>query len=78
MNVNNLANTYLAIGIELARTYSRVAAFQNHAFQIVINEQGQSKIPSLVSFLELGVSLVGFEAEDRSHDVQRDTVLDFE
>ncbi|KAH6723670.1 hypothetical protein BKA61DRAFT_464499, partial [Leptodontidium sp. MPI-SDFR-AT-0119] len=50
----------------------------NHAFQIVIDEQGRSKIPSLVSFLELGVPLVGFEAEDRSHDVQRDTVLDFD
>jgi molecular chaperone DnaK (HSP70) len=64
MNLYNLAKTYLAIGIKLGRSYSRVVTFRDYVFEIVVNKQGRSKILSCVRFPELRAPLVRFKVED--------------
>ncbi|KAG4441622.1 hypothetical protein IFR05_002906 [Cadophora sp. M221] len=66
----------MMIGIELGRSHSRAAIFRDHVFEIIVDKQGCSKIPSCVGFSEPGDPLVGFEAEDQAHDGPRTTIQD--
>ncbi|KAH7364671.1 Hsp70 protein-domain-containing protein [Rhexocercosporidium sp. MPI-PUGE-AT-0058] len=54
-----------AIGIELGRNYSRVAIFRDFNFEIIVDEQGRSKIP------------FGFEEENCNRDEPVFTLRDF-
>ncbi len=73
---DDLTNVGLVIGIELGRSHCRVATFRNYAFEIVVDKQGRSKIPSYVGFPELGAPLVGFEAKHQADGDLKNTIHD--
>ncbi|KAG4436759.1 hypothetical protein IFR05_007756 [Cadophora sp. M221] len=56
------------IGIELGRTYSRVATFRDGFFELVVDKQGQSTIPSCNRFTDSGDPISVTEAADQSQD----------
>lgn len=67
----------LVIGIELGRSYNRVAVFRNYyTFEIIADERGRSKIPSYVAFPELAAPLIGFEAKSRVDGNLKNTIYD--
>jgi hypothetical protein len=54
------------IGIDLGTTNSVVAVLENEQPKVIVNSEGQSKTPSVVSFMETGEVVVGDIARRQS------------
>ncbi|KAI9735404.1 MAG: ATPase with role in protein import into the ER [Claussenomyces sp. TS43310] len=64
-------------GIDLGRTYSRVGIFNKSAkFEIIVDEQERSMVPSYVAFTDQGPPLVGFAAMDQAVSNPKNTIYD--
>ena len=62
------------IGIDLGTTNSAVAAIVSGVPTVLLDAQRRSTMPSVVSFPESGITLVGHEARARLVDAPQDTV----
>uniref|UniRef100_A0A182XZE2 Uncharacterized protein n=1 Tax=Anopheles stephensi TaxID=30069 RepID=A0A182XZE2_ANOST len=61
MGTGNASESTVAIGIDFGTSYSSVGIYRNGKFEIIANECGNHRIPSVVAFTDKG-RLVGEEA----------------
>ena len=64
-----------AIGIDLGTTYSRVGVFHNNQFEIIANDQGETRIPSMVAFTD-SMPLIGEAALSQIAMNPQNTIFD--
>ncbi|KAL2062598.1 hypothetical protein VTL71DRAFT_5670 [Oculimacula yallundae] len=64
------------IGIELTRGYSRIGTFWHHGFEVVLDEQGRSKIPHPIRFEKLGIPVDHLKVEGQTSVGQGNNIRD--
>src|SRR5215471_10252860 len=65
---------HTTIGIDLGTTNSAVAAIVSGCPKVLLDAQGRSTMPSVVSFPESGGTIIGFDAKARLVDCPQDTI----
>tara|TARA_R110002060_G_scaffold45159_8_gene56503 strand:- start:230 stop:691 length:462 start_codon:yes stop_codon:yes gene_type:complete len=74
-------NTFIVIGIDLGRDFSRVGYMRGYSFELISDEQGRTAIPNYVAFPKLGNNvgppIVGFEAREQALSNPQNTFYDF-
>jgi molecular chaperone HscA len=65
----------IAIGIDLGTTNSLVASVKDALPEVLLNEQGQALLPSVVRYLEAGRTQAGFEALEHAVTDPKNTIV---
>jgi heat shock protein 5 len=67
----------IVAGIQLGRTFSRIGIYRNDKFEIIVDGEGRSEVPSYVMFTDDGPPLVGYPAMEQALDNPKNTVYNF-
>ena len=68
------ALTNSVVGIYIGETHSQVGIVRNQAFEMIIDAQNRSLVPSYVAFLDGAAPLVGFAAREHADRNPQSTV----
>ncbi|KAH7360946.1 Hsp70 protein-domain-containing protein [Rhexocercosporidium sp. MPI-PUGE-AT-0058] len=64
------------IGIDFGLKHSRVGVVREGKFEIILDQQGQSLVPSVVSFTGDGLDFVGHESQEQALPNPKNTIFD--